>query len=217
MDRRSFLVAGSLAAAAPALRWLRSGGLVGAAGTPHAAVVADASSAVSADSVFAAVVRAVLPSEDPRFAQIQPSAVARRATTIFSLDKDATIQQNLILFDDLTQFPQPPPSIAVAEAALFPPDDPRKNASTTVAARIAKDANAYQALRTKEATQPVLFGDLGLAEQRAYLALWARSALGVRRRFYQSMKTLVMAATYSMDETWPIIGYAGPLLHLHPQ
>ena len=44
--------------------------------------------------------------------------------------------------------------------------------------------------------------------------LWARSALGLRRRFYQSTKTLIMVATYSMDESWPIVGYAGPLLRL---
>ena len=60
----------------------------------------------------------------------------------------------------------------------------------------------------------VFIDELGLADQRAYLMLWARSALGMRRRFYQSMKTLVMAATYSMDAVWPLIGYAGPLLHV---
>jgi hypothetical protein len=209
MDRREFVIAGSLAAAASSLQWLRSGGML-----PHEVALAAGTAVDTAETVFEAVVRAVLPSEDPRFAAILPAAVADRADHLFVLDQDTAVQQNLVLFDDLTEFVSPPPAIALGEPVLFPPSDAERNAPAAVAARIARDAAAYQVASAAWGGQAVLFTDLTPIGQRAYLLLWARSALGLRRRFYRSLKTLVMAATYSMDEVWPIIGYAGPLLHL---
>src|SRR5271166_1814392 len=215
MDRREFVVAGSLAAATPALQWLRGGGMLWNIDSRTIAL-ATGSAIDTAETVFEAIVRAVLPSDDPRFTTISPTTVADRADHLFALDQDTAVQQNLVLFDDLTEFSSPPPAIALGEPVLFPPSDAERSASTAVAARIARDAAAYQAAATWGG-QSVLFTDLTLAGQRAYLMLWARSELGLRRRFYRSMKTLVMAATYSMDEVWPLIGYAGPLLHLPPR
>jgi hypothetical protein len=208
MDRREFVLAAALTAAAPSLRWLRSGGMF------QTIASADTTTTVSSETIFDGVVRAFLPSDDSRFASIAPAAVADRADRLFSLDQDTAIQQNLVLFDDLTQFVAPPPGVVQLEPVLFPPSNTERNVGAAVAARIARDANAYQVASGGWAGR-ALFTDLNLAGQRAYLMLWARSALGVRRRFYRSMKTLVMAATYSMDQVWPIIGYAGPLLHLH--
>jgi hypothetical protein len=224
MDRREFVIAGSLAAAASSLRWLRGGGMLQSAGTlregltsAREVALANGTAVDTAKTVFEALVRAVLPSDDPRFAAIAPAAVADRADRLFALDQDTAVQQNLVLFDDLVQFVSPPPAIGLAEPVLFPPTDAERSASAAVAARIARDATAYQTASKAWGSQLALFTDLTLAGQRAYLMLWARSALGVRRRFYRSMKTLVMAATYSMDDVWPIIGYAGPLLHLPPR
>lgn len=224
MDRREFVIAGSLAAAASSLRWLRGGGMLQSAGMLRAdpvgsrkVALANGTAVDTAKTVFEALVRAVLPSDDPRFAAITPAAVTDRADRLFALDQDTAVQQNLVLFDDLVQFVSPPPAIGLAEPVLFPPTDAERSASAAVAARIARDATAYQAASKAWGGQAALFTDLTLAGQRAYLMLWAGSALGVRRRFYRSMKTLVMAATYSMDAVWPIIGYAGPLLHLPPR
>jgi hypothetical protein len=218
MDRREFVVAGSLAAAASSLRWLHGGGLLQRAGSTSLAgssrALASGPTAGPAVDVFGAVARAILPSEDPRFAAIAPKTVANRASKLFALDQDTAVQQNLALFDDLAAFSAPPPGVGLAESALFPPNEAERNASAAVTGRIGRDAAAYQAASVAWRGQPAHFIDLTLADQRTFLMLWARSALGVRRRFYRSMKALVMAATYSMDEVWPIIGYAGPLLHL---
>jgi len=208
MDRREFVLAAALTAAAPSLQWLRSGGML------RNIASADNVTTVSAETVFEGIVRAILPSDDSRFAAIAPAAVADRADRLFALDQDTSIQQNLVLFDDLTQFVSPPPGIVQLEPILFPPSDTERNVAAAVTARIARDANAYQVASGVWAGR-ALFTDLNLAGQRTYIMLWARSALGVRRRFYRSVKTLVMAATYSMDQVWPIIGYGGPLLHLH--
>jgi hypothetical protein len=207
MDRREFVIAGSFAAAASSLRWLRGGGMLALAND----------TVDTSEKVFDAFVRAVLPSEDPRFAAISPAAIASRADRLFALRQDAAVQRNLVLFDALAEFIAPPPEIEIGEPALFPPSEAERSASAAVAARIARDAAAYQAASATWGSQPALFTDLALAGQRTYVMLWARSALGVRRRFYRSLKTLVMAATYSLDEVWPIIGYAGPLLHLAPR
>jgi hypothetical protein len=224
MHRREFVIAGSLAAAASSLQWLRGGGLLSGAGAPHVGMVGPTRSValatgatVPADGIFSAIIRAVLPSDDSRFAAITPAAVADRADKLFALEQDIAVQQNLVLFDDLAAFITPPAAIGPAEAALFPPTDAEKNAAAAVAARVARDAAAYQAASAAWPSRPAHFTDIALAGQRTYFILWARSSLGVRRRFYRSMKTLVMAATYSMDEVWPIIRYAGPLLHLTPR
>jgi hypothetical protein len=224
MDRREFVIAGSFAAAVSSLQWLRGGGMLardgaaldGAVGSLTVAL-ANGTAVDTAKTVFEALVRAVLPSDDPRFAAIAPAAVADRADRLFAVGQDTAVQQNLVLFDDLVQFVSPPPAVGLAEPVLFPPNDAERSASAAVAARTARDAVAYQAASAAWRGQPALFTDLTLAGQRTYLMLWARSALGVRRRFYRSMKTLVMAATYSMDDVWPIIRYAGPLLHLPPR
>jgi hypothetical protein len=56
------------------------------------------------------------------------------------------------------------------------------------------------------------FRDLPLDGRRAYLELWRDSASIVKRQFYDSLRSLVMMTTYSMEATWPAIGYAGPLV-----
>ena len=211
MDRREFVIAGSLAAAAPSIQWLRSGGMFSAAAVPGPGPVSGAANAVD---VFAGLVRAVLPFDDPRFAAIAPATIEANANALFALDLDIAVAQNLALFDDLRQFQAPPASLMSAEQALYPVEDSEKSIPAPFAARQAHDLKLYQSFRSKLAQSPTTFTELGLADQRAYLLLWAHSALGTRRRFYQSTKTLIMAATYSLDAVWPIIGYAGPLLHL---
>ena len=209
MDRREFVLAAALTAAAPSIKWLRAGGMFAQI------AAADNTTTVPSEAVFDAIVRAIMPSDDTRFAANAPAAVADRADHLFGLEQETSVQQNLVLFDDLTQFVSPPPGIAQLEPALFPPTDAEKSPAAAVASRIARDASAYQ-VASGAWGSGALFTDLSLTGQRAYLMLWARSALGLRRRFYRSMKSLIMAAFYSMDETWPVIGYAGPLLHLKP-
>ncbi len=209
MDRRAFLAASLTAASS--LHWLRAGGLFGH--TPLALASAPGAAAQPGGTVFSAIVGAVLPADDPRFA-LSPAAVTANASKLFALDNDAALQRNLALFDDLPSFAAPPDSLGAAELALYPPEPNEKGAASPIATRLAVDARAYQALSAHWPPGTASFTQLALADRRAYLMLWAHSALGLRRRFYRAVKTLVMAAAYSMDAAWPAIGYAGPLLHL---
>ena len=201
MDRRDF-VAGSMAAAAASLQWLRATTAFGAAYNASTGPV-----------VFDAIVRAMLPFEDPHFAAITPSAVQRRAESLFKVEQDSMIQSGLAQFDDLRLFQTPPPELLTAEAAYFPLDDSERSFANPFATRQLKDLKAFAAFYQKLQPKVALFHELRLADARSYCGLWAHSALGMRRRFYQSIKSLIMAATYSMDEAWTIIGYAGPLFH----
>jgi len=56
------------------------------------------------------------------------------------------------------------------------------------------------------------FTRLTPAEQDASLAGWMRSRLAVRRQAFLALRNLALLGYYSQEETWPAIGYAGPLL-----
>lgn len=200
MDRRDF-VAGSMAAAAVSLQWLRATRAFAATYNASAGAI-----------VFGAIVRAILPFEDPRFA-IAPGIVQRRAEGLFKVELDPAIQSGFAQFDDLRLFQSPPQELLTAEAAYFPIDEPERGLASPFAARQARDVKAFAAFYQKLQPKAALFHDLHLSDARNYCALWAHSALGVRRRLYQSVKSLVMAAAYSTDEVWAIVSYAGPLLH----
>jgi hypothetical protein len=51
--------------------------------------------------------------------------------------------------------------------------------------------------------------------QDAALASWESSALALRRRGFQAMKTLCLFGYWRDDRTWPLIGYSGPMLPKH--
>ncbi|MBV8171955.1 MAG: hypothetical protein JO219_08500 [Candidatus Eremiobacteraeota bacterium] len=207
MDRRAFLEASSLAAAT-SLHWLRSGGLLG-----QIAQAAPTEPTAATNGAFIALVKAILPFDDPRFAALSPAAVSTRANALFGIAQDAAISGNLAVFDELALFASPPGALTSAELVLYPAPTGDRSQPATVEARIAADAKSYQVLSARWNPAQPTFSSLPLQEQRAYVMLWARSDLGVRRRFYRAMKSLIMAAAYSMDEAWSVIGYAGPLLH----
>ena len=212
MDRQDF-VAGSMAAAAASLQWLRAVGALGATSAPQTTRITASAGAASGAIVFGAIVHAMLPFEDARFSAIAPSGVQRRAQALFKLDVESAMQNGLVMFDDLRQFQTPPSELLVSESAYFPIDDAERWLANPFAARQARDVKSFTLFYQKLQPRVAFFHELRLADARAYCMLWAHSALGLRRRFYQSVKSLVMAATYSMDETWRIIDYAGPLLH----
>jgi hypothetical protein len=107
----------------------------------------------------------------------------------------------------------PPAALTSTELVVYPAVPADKSQPATVEARVAADAKSYQTLSAHWNAAQTSFATLPLEEQRAYVMLWARSDFGVRRRFYRAMKSLIMAAAYSMDEAWAVIGYDGPLLH----
>lgn len=56
------------------------------------------------------------------------------------------------------------------------------------------------------------FTSLGDAEQDASLRGWMTSRIGLRRLGFQALRNLSLLGWYSQPESWPAIGYAGPLL-----
>jgi hypothetical protein len=159
----------------------------------------------------------MLPFDDPHFATITPAQVEAQANALLPINTSSDIGRNLALFDDLSQFATPPAWLSQAELALYPAEDDERGGPALVSTREAADAKAFQTASARWPAGSTAFATLPLAAQRAYLELWARSAMGTRRRFYQAMKTLIMASAYSMEETWTAIGYGGPLLHLQAQ
>ncbi|RIL02037.1 MAG: hypothetical protein DCC71_16825 [Proteobacteria bacterium] len=56
------------------------------------------------------------------------------------------------------------------------------------------------------------FTSLGAAGQDAALAGWMTSGLALRRMGFYALRNLALLGYWSQDETWPLIGYAGPLI-----
>jgi hypothetical protein len=54
------------------------------------------------------------------------------------------------------------------------------------------------------------------AEQDASLEGWMRSRFALRRQAFLALRNLSFLGYYSQEETWPLIGYAGPLLRPKP-
>jgi len=56
------------------------------------------------------------------------------------------------------------------------------------------------------------FSDLGPEAQDASLEGWMRSRFAVRRTAFLALRNLALLGWWSQEETWPLIGYRGPLL-----
>ena len=192
MDRKQFVISSSASAFA-ALAWLRgAGGLK--------ALAANASAGLNAQTVALRVVQTILPFEDPRFPKIDSAMVRSRMYAIFSLGEDTSFASSLTLFDSIGAWSNPPKPIVELETAQYGPPD------------WAHDVNLLKHWSSTIDTNRSSFTDLNLRDGRSYLALWAKSAFGVRRRIYQSFKALVNSTAYSMDALWEVIGYDGPLV-----
>lgn len=57
------------------------------------------------------------------------------------------------------------------------------------------------------------FSGLDAAGRDAALQGWMTSGLALRRIGFFALRNLALLGYWSQDETWPLIGYAGPLLH----
>jgi hypothetical protein len=60
--------------------------------------------------------------------------------------------------------------------------------------------------------RPARFTTLDDGAKDAHLAGWMESRFGVRRLGFQALRNLALLGYWSQDETWPLIGYHGPLL-----
>ena len=60
------------------------------------------------------------------------------------------------------------------------------------------------------------FTKLSPDEQDASLRGWMQSRIGLRRMGFLALRNLAMLGWYAQDESWPAVGYAGPLLRRSP-
>src|SRR5450755_1171363 len=191
MDRRKFVVASSASAFA-ALAWLRGSRI-------SFAIAATPAPTLDTRNITLGIVRAVLPFEHERFPRIAPNDVYLRMNAIFALESDVKFASTLALFDAIQAWEYPPAPLVELERALYGLPD------------VAHDARLFSAWSSSVAGRATAFTSLTSQDQRSYLALWAQSSFGVRRRIYQSFKAIVCASAYSMDAMWTAIGYEGPL------
>jgi hypothetical protein len=60
--------------------------------------------------------------------------------------------------------------------------------------------------------RPARFTALDATRQAAHLGGWMQSRFHWRRLAFQALRNLAFLGYYSQDESWPAIGYAGPLV-----
>ncbi len=56
------------------------------------------------------------------------------------------------------------------------------------------------------------FTRMSPAQRDESLRAWMTSRLSIRRRAFYALRNLAFLGYYSQDATWPLIGYAGPLM-----
>jgi hypothetical protein len=208
LARRDFL----RACAALAATWAGCGAL--SANTRLAADLADEPHPDRLQPIMNGLLCALLPFEVTGF-PLRPHAVSQRLLEMFALYDDADfagLRRGLIVFDDAELFPERLALLVDTEQEQLA--DGERLAQPALDAAIeeafARDARAFAGFRAQ--CKDERFTHMALADQRAFLLLWSRSAFSMRRRFYRSAKVLAMLAAYSLPAMWREIGYDGPLL-----
>jgi hypothetical protein len=164
--------------------------------------------------VLRGVITAVLPFDAAGFPPITLDDVEQRLLKLFPIENEtryAGLQRTIAFFDEISLFPLMPgpllqEEITVRDVAARGGDSARIGAEIA-----ASDAAAFTAFAATVKPN-ARFRDLSTTAQRDYLGLWRDSASIVKREFFGSLRNLVMITTWSMDATWPSIGYAGPLV-----
>jgi len=60
------------------------------------------------------------------------------------------------------------------------------------------------------------FTHLPAGEQDAYMQAWERSRIQLLRFGFSSLRNLVLLSFYTRPDSWPMIGYPGPVLETKP-
>jgi hypothetical protein len=158
----------------------------------------------------------VLPFDAAGFPPITIDDVEQRLIKLFPIEDEvqfAGLQRTIAFFDQIDLFPLLSGPLLQEESNVRDLAA-RGGDSAQIGKQIAATDAAAFANFTRAAgiRANARFRDLPIDTQRAYLALWRDSASIVKRQFFGGLRTLVMVTTWSMDATWPSIGYAGPLL-----
>ncbi|MEA2342146.1 MAG: hypothetical protein QOF63_315 [Thermoanaerobaculia bacterium] len=166
--------------------------------------------------VLRGVITALLPFETAGFPPITSADIEQRLIRLFPIEKELQflgLQRTIALFDEIDLFQSMSGPLAQEESKARDLLARGGDVKRVVAEIAAADAVSFAVFaRASGAGGFRRFRDLPLAARRAYLELWHDSASIVKRHFFDSLRALVMVTTWSMDATWPSIGYAGPLL-----
>ena len=155
-------------------------------------------------AVMGALIRTILPLEHPDFPRLSGDELGARLNTLFAVandDERKAANRALQLFNRTDMF---------ADMRSVAGDGHEQSAESRGLERL-EHAN-WIAWRQSHAVNVKAFVELGLPAQRGYLRLWASSGFVERRRFYRSVKSMIMATAYSLEVLWQTIGYEGPLI-----
>jgi hypothetical protein len=163
--------------------------------------------------ILHAIITTLLPLDDPAFPKISAESIEHRLTTLFPLEKEQKflgLQRTIVLFDEVDLFNTFSGPL-LAEEMKARDVAGRGGEWRTIAQEIRdRDGEAFRRFAAEENASR--FIALAPHRRAQYLALWRDSASIVKRQFHSALKSLVMITTYSTDEAWSAIGYAGPLL-----
>jgi hypothetical protein len=166
------------------------------------------------EAVLDQVIRTVLPLEAAG-CPWTADRVRAHLLSLFALEREprfAAVQRLLVVFDETNLFPHLIPADA-ERVALDASRDETLDAQ--VARSRAADELLYRHFVTNRNGSDAPFSALGLDRQRQYFDLWRQSAFIVKRQFYASVRSLVLISAYTLEDAWPAISYAGPLLPRH--
>lgn len=161
------------------------------------------------------IVTAVLPFEMRGFPPITPGDVEQRLMRLFPIEKERQflgLQRTIVLFDAMDLFTRTSGPLAQEESKARDLLARGGDIARVISEITAADSAAYANFARDHAVTTTRFRDLPLDARRAYLELWRDSASIVKRQFYDSLRSLVMMTTWSIEATWPSIGYAGTLV-----
>ena len=147
------------------------------------------------------LVETLLPFGVPAFPRVTPAAVTEKMGAIFQISSSAVFQASLHGFSTLASFLVASDQLIAAERAMGTDAD--------VTAALRSDAAVFA---SSGLSSTGTFRDMTPRQRNAYVSLWSHSSFSSRRRFYTSVRALTFIAFYSMPQSWPVIGYAGPFL-----
>jgi hypothetical protein len=166
--------------------------------------------------ILRGIVTAIAAFDRPGFPLVSASSVEDRLIAMFPLDRQQRflgLQRTLVLFNQLDLFDMfSGPLIQEEQKARDISERGGDMPQVVAQIREADGALFRTFVQNQSIDAASRFEDLALEPRRAYLALWRDSGSVVKRQFYGALKSIVLIATYSMDATWPAIGYKGPLL-----
>ena len=168
-------------------------------------------------AVLDALAATVLPLELDGFPLRAPRRVSDRLLQLFPLERERRflgLQRTLLLFDATELFPRVEGPIEATEREqLGAFGDPGVAAiEAELEAKRRREGEAWSAYRRRFAGEPQRFVEATLTAQRAYFELWGASPYVLRREFRNATRALILTTVYSLEEVWPAIGYAGPLV-----